>query len=436
MKGCACGHGKARLVGAGILRFLVLVDAHNPAMTSSHPSTSVAPTLLGLHLPAHIRVFAAFFLYSFAFGGFFPRLAEIQRSMGVAEGALGFALIGAAVGTMVSLTFGSRVIERVGYRRTMLVLFPAISCCYALAAWSTGPVMLFCVLVPAGLAIGAVEQVVNIEADRVEHQMGKRIMNRAHAFWSFGLFSAGAVGALMSWAQISPQLHLMLMVPVVLSATVLALGRFTPAPHREGSRQEAPPLFAHPTWAIGVLVAVSLSAMLMEGAGIDWSAIYMRDVFDATATISGLAVATGALAQAGTRFVADRFVERHQPVRVARVLISIMGVGVLLVYAAPSAWVAFLGLALMGVGTSALFPLAMSAAAQRTDRPAAVNVAALAQTSFVAFLLGPPLLGWVAEHLGIRNAFGLGLPLVLLSLWTAGALASGSRAEAVAIRKD
>ena len=68
------------------------------------------------------------------------------------------------------------------------------------------------------------------------------------------------------------------------------------------------------------------------------------------------------------------------------------------------------------------FPLAMSAAAQRTDRPAATNVASLAQTSFVAFLLGPPLLGYVAEHFGIRWSFGIGIPLVILSLIFADAL--------------
>jgi MFS family permease len=76
----------------------------------------------------------------------------------------------------------------------------------------------------------------------------------------------------------------------------------------------------------------------------------------------------------------------------------------------------------MGVGTSVMFPLAMSAAAQRTDRPAATNVAALAQISFVSFLLGPPLLGFVAEHLGIRWTFGLGLPLLLLSAAVSGSL--------------
>jgi MFS family permease len=165
-----------------------------------------------------------------------------------------------------------------------------------------------------------------------------------------------------------------------------------------------------------------MSAMVMEGAGIDWSAIYMRDVFAAAPFWAGFAVALGAGAQAFARFFADRFVERFDPVTVARTLLSILGLGALLVFFASMPWMAYVGFALMGVGTSAIFPLAMSAAAQRTDRPAAVNVAALAQISFVAFLLGPPLLGFVAEHAGIRWAFGIGLPLVALSLAVAGAL--------------
>ena len=75
---------------------------------------------------------------------------------------------------------------------------------------------------------------------------------------------------------------------------------------------------------------------------------------------------------------------------------------------APSGWLALVGFALMGVGTSVIFPLAMSAAAQLTDRPAPVNVASLAQVSFVAFLLGLPQLGYLAEC--IRWSFGIGLP--------------------------
>jgi MFS family permease len=360
-------------------------------------------------------VFAAFFLYAFALGGFFPRLAELQRSMGLGEGDLGLGLIGAAAGTLLSLTFAGRLIERVGHRATLLALMPALAVFYAFTAHASGTVALFLCLLPAGLCIGAIELVVNLEADRVEHQSGRRIMNRSHAFWSFGFFGAGVVGAMAARVGISPQWHLAGIVPFTVLLVVLLLGGFEAAPHRSGGSGEPTHHLARPTLAILALVLFSFSGLVLEGAGIDWSAIYMRDVFATTPFIGGLAVAAGALAQGAARYVADPFVERHSPLPIARTLLVVLGVGTLMVTFAPAWPVALLGLALMGVGTSVMFPLAMSAAAQRTDRPAATNVAALAQISFVSFLLGPPLLGFVAERLGIRWTFGVGLPLVALS---------------------
>ena len=361
-------------------------------------------------------MFAAFFLYAFALGGLFPRLAELQRSIGLSESELGLGLIGAACGTLFSLTLAGRLIERVGHRSTLLVSIQLLPVFYALAAHASGALALFLCLLPAGLCIGAIELVVNLEADRVEHQAGKRIMNRAHAFWSFGFFGAGLLGALAAHRGISPQWHLASVVPLSALAVLLLLGGFEAAPHRSGSSGEPAHRLARPTPAIGALVLFTLSGLLLEGAAIDWSAIYMRDVFGAAPFIGGLAVATGALAQGAARYVADRFVERHSPLSIARALLGVLGLGTLTVTFAPAWPVALLGFALMGVGTSVMFPLAMSAAAQRVDRSAATNVAALAQISFVSFLLGPPLLGFVAEHLGIRWSFGVGLPLVLLSL--------------------
>jgi MFS family permease len=108
-----------------------------------------------------------------------------------------------------------------------------------------------------------------------------------------------------------------------------------------------------------------------------------------------------------------------------------MAAGVLIVFFSPAASVSMLGFALLGIGSSAIFPLAISAAAQRTDRPAAINVAALSQISFIAFLLGPPLLGFVSEHWGIRSAYGIGVPFILLSLLTAGSLGRRPAAESI-----
>ena len=377
---------------------------------------------IGLELPPQQRVYGGFFIYSFCMGSLPPRLPDLQRAMGVAEGALGFGLIGAAAGTLVSLTFAGPVLDRIGYRRAILVLIPLLAMGYAFASFATGPLALFALLFPVGLIIGGIEIILNLEADRTEYQLGRRIMNRAHAFWSFGFFSAGLVGAAIAATRLDLRLHLLLMVPVVMVGVALLLGRFDPAPHRTGGSADAAPRFARPTPPILILVVVTLSAMIMEGGGIDWSAIYMRDEFGVNPFIAGLAVALGAFTQAVTRFFADPFVERYSPTSVARLLIGILGLGTLLIFLAPTAWVALLGFGLAGVGTSAIFPLAMSAAAQRSDRPAATNVASLAQTSFVAFLLGPPLLGYVAEHFGIRWSFGIALPLIALSFVFAGSL--------------
>ena len=387
---------------------------------------------VGLRLPAHHRVFAAFFLYAFFMGGFYPRLAEIQRQMGVGEGTLGLALIGVASGTLTALTFLAPFMERLGARDTLLRLLPCIAIAYALACHMHSPLALFAVLFLAGLCIGCIETVVNVEADRVEHQMGRRIMNRSHAFWSFGFFGAGAVSAVISRLGISPQWQLGLMVPVAGVATLLLLGGFEAAPARpvaadpsgSGASDSAAkaPRFALPTPGILLLVASCAGALLLEGAGIDWSAIYMRNTFDSAASTSALAVSVVALAQASTRFVADALVERWTPLPFARTLLVLLFSGASCVVLAPVPSVALLGFALIGVGSSAIFPLAMSAAAQRGDRPAAVNVAALAQSGFVLFLLAPPLLGQVAEHWGVRSAYGVCLPLVLVCLITSRAL--------------
>lgn len=377
----------------------------------------------GIEMPPHFRVFGAFFIYSFCMGSLFPRLPAIQEAMGVGEGALGLALIGSACGTLVSLTFSGRIIEAIGYRRTLLCAIPLLSVFYAIAAWAQSPLAFFLLLVPVGLMIGAIEIIINIEADRVEHAIGKRIMNRAHGFWSLGFFAAGLLGSTIAQTGLDPHWHLMLMIPIIVVATLVILGRFQPAEHRIPATADEAPRFARPTLPILSLVSVCLAAMVLEGAGIDWSAIYMRDIFAAEPFWSGIAVATVAGSMAVTRFFADGFVDRHSPVTVARALLAILACGSLLTFFAPTAAFAYLGFVLIGIGSSALFPLAMSAAAQLTDRPAALNVAALAQISFTAFLLGPPLLGFVAEHFGIRWTFGLGFPLVLLGFATAHVLA-------------
>ena len=382
--------------------------------------------------PQH-RVYAGFMIYAITMGSVFPRLPAIKQQMNVEEGALGLSLIGAPIGTLLALTFATPLVERFGFRRSLLGAIPLIALAYAIAVHATAPWGFFLLLIPAGLVIGCTEIVLNVEADRTEALIGRRIMNRAHAFWSIGFFSAGLIGATMAHFGVSPQIHLALIVPTSLFGVAFLLGGFKPAPARVSATPHAEHRIARPTGPILVLVCVTLSAMLMEGAGIDWSAIYMRNLFEAGPFLAGFAVAVIAGSQALGRLFADGVIDRHSPRHVGRASLFCLAAGIVLVFFPISPWLSLPGFAMIGLGTSTIFPVAMSAAAQRTDRSAATNVAALAQISFVAFLLGPPLLGYVAEHWGIQWVFGLGIPLVILCLLTVNALGDKPQSDALPV---
>ncbi len=371
--------------------------------------------------PIH-RVFAGFACYSFAMGNIFPRLADVQSGMGVTTAALGLGLIGAPVGTLISFTFASPYLDKIGYGRLLPWALPLLAALYALAVQAPSPLILFLMLLPVGVVIGCVEIMLNAEADRTEFMVGRRIMNRSHAFWSIGFFSAGLFGAQVASFGISPQLHLALVVPIVGLGSYLALHDYAPSPPRGAEADHKAPLIVAPTWPILVLVVVTIPAMVLEGASMDWSAIYMRDSFGSDKFWQGIAVASFAVLQGLMRFYADGVVERFSPAALARVLFVALGLGCITVVLSPWPILSLIGFAAMGLGTSAIFPLAMSAAAQRNDRPSALNIAALAQFSFMIFLIAPPILGFIAHGWGIRTAYGIALPFVLISLVTAGAL--------------
>ncbi len=377
---------------------------------------------IALNVAPQHRLYAGFMLHAIAMGSIFPRMADIKLQLGVGEKILGFSLIGVPTGTLLALTLAAPLVEGFGFRRTLLGGIPLVALLYALAVHAATPLLFFLALVPIGFLLGCIEIVLNTEADRVEHMLKRRIMNRAHSFWSFGFFGAGLAGAGMAQLGLSPQLGLALVVPVVATGVALLLGNFEAAPARTVEDEHARPRFSFPSVAIFGLVAVTLSAMLMEGAGIDWSAIYMRNIFDAGPFMAGVAVAAVALSQALARFFADGFIETHSPAAVSRILSVVLFVGTGLAFFALSPLVSLISFALIGIGCSVMFPLAISAAAQMTDRPAAINVASMVQTSFVIFLLGPPLLGSLGEHFGAAWIFGFGAPLAILSFLTAGAL--------------
>ncbi len=373
------------------------------------------------------RIYASFFLFALATGAMMSRLPDIQTHLGVTEGQLGLTIIGMSIGSLISLTLGAPIIERIGPRRVGLVTTIGPALLLALVPWMPNAPSVFVVLFFAGILSGALEINLNVEIDRIEIHSGKRYMNRAHGFWSVGFFVTALLGATIRQSGLEARWHLALIALVVLVAGIFFLAGLVAAP-RPAGRAEAgnEHRIAFPTLGLLPLCLIGFAAFLVEGAGIDWSAIYMRNVFDTEPFVGGMGLALFAFFMSVIRLTVDPVVARFGPRDVALALLSLATAGALMVVYAPLPAVALAGFALMGIGCSAVYPLAISAAAERTDRPASVNVAALGQVSFVVFFMAPPLLGIVAEHFGIRNSYMVCVPVLLAGLW-ASSFALGKR---------
>ena len=369
------------------------------------------------------NIYFSFFIYSFCLGVFFPRIGDLQNQMGIGETALGLTLLGPAIGVQISLLFADKIFSLLGFRLVMCLGVPILGLALVCSSLTFKPFIFFISLMLGGFAIGILEVAVNLEADRIEYKISKKIMNRSHSFWSLGFFCSGLTGALFSQMKVSPFVNFSLSLFLGTFLTILFCSKYIPADERPNSSVNNS-LFVKPTKAVLALVVLTLSPMLLESASIDWSVIYMRDIFFTPPFINGLAIVMVALTQFSVRYYADQYVEIYGSEKVSKISVVAMLIGVVSVCFSNSPYLSLVGFAFIGGGSAVIFPLAMSAAAQKTDRPAAINVASLAQISFLVFLLAPPILGFIAENFGIRISFGIGLPLVIVSWFFISSLKS------------
>jgi MFS family permease len=275
-----------------------------------------------------------------------------------------------------------------------------------------------------------VDVAMNVEADRIENSDGRRIMNTCHGFWSVGSIIGGLSGAAFASLEIDIRWHLAIVavvsIPVVLFiAYRLPLGVARPEP-RKGPRFR----IALPTLSLLPLCIFAFGMLLVEAAALDWSAVFLRSVMDASPFGAGIGFAAFTVAMAVGRFHGDWAAGRFGPVAVARSCAIIGLAGLIALVTAPVFLQAVVGLAAIGLGVSVAVPLAVSAAASRGDRPAAVNVAALSLIAFSGFLVEPPLVGFGAEWGGsLRIGLALLIPAIVASIFLAGHVRRTERAD-------
>lgn len=369
----------------------------------------------------HWRILSLFFLHALAIGAVQTRIPDLQLLNGLSEAQLGLVLMGQPLGGLPMFLVSSTIIERFGPRKVVLWFLPVVIVTSALAGILLHPVALFVILALNGVGFSLTNIAINVEADRVEAASGKRIMNGCHGVWSIGFLATALFGALMRGLEVSPAWHLSLLAPVLIALLliiVLPMSAAAPRPHASGKVRR----LALPTLATLGLVAFGLGAGLTEGSARAWAIIYLRDSFDVAAWIQSLALPALVAAMAIGRLRADAILDRFGPVPVARLLSALAIAALVLIALAPNAWIGLFAFLLLGIGICVLYPLMLSAAARLGDRPASQNVAAVTLVFQLVNLGAPALIGVVAQGFGVRMAFAMLIPLLVLTFVMAGQL--------------
>ncbi|MCX5493965.1 MFS transporter [Kaistia dalseonensis] len=375
-------------------------------------------------------IMALFFVYSCALSNWLIRIPDVQHRLQLDPAALSICLLGVPVGLVISMAFSGLVVERLGPRRAIRLGFVIFLVPLLLPGFATSSTMLFFALMLVGLGMGPLEVGLNVTADRIGTAIGRTVMSRCHGFWSLGLMAGGITGSAAATFGLAPEHHMVLVVLVLITLGELLALRLPPLRPEPAAPGEKAPVFVLPPRNIILLCLFAFGMLLVEGAITDWSAIYLRDDFGAVPPVTGFAFTAFGLFMAGGRLAGDWLSMRYGPATMARIccLIGLAGIAAMVLAVDPM--MVIIGAAAGGFGVSIIFPLAVTAAAARGGSPA-VNVSALSLLSFTGFLVGPPVIGFVAQFAGLRFGIATLLLAAGMSLLLSGQVRVRRPAEIV-----
>jgi MFS family permease len=358
---------------------------------------------------ARFAVKALFFLNGFVHANYFSRLPRIQDQFRIDNGTIGIVLLAASFGALIAMPFTGWAIIRNGSRR--IVLYSAYLYCVFVPFIPFAPNLtsLIALFFMIGIATGMLDVAMNSQAVMIEQQWGKPIMTSFHALFSVGMMLGALTGSLFSKLNTSLQTH-MVIIGIVSLVTVFVTRYFliVDAPV---TREAEGPAFRLPNAAMVGIGIIAFCCMLGEGAMADWSTNYMENIAQATKSMAPLGLSAFALAMTVGRVFGDsarlRFGDRKLMIICG--LISAAGLSLSILVIEPAIVIA--GFFIVGLGLSAVVPIAYSVAGSAKGLPPGVGLAMVTTVGYAGFLFGPPIIGFVADIFTLRLALLLVLAL-------------------------
>lgn len=370
---------------------------------------------------ARVAIAAVFAVHGAVTGSFATRIPWIQEHAGISAGQLGLALAFPAIGASLTMPLAARIGHRLGARTGLRLLLAYWTLALILPSLAGNLVTLCLALFVMGTAAGTSDVLMNALGVDVEEKMGRSVMSGLHGMWTTGALVGSAAGTLAAHAALDARVHLAIASAVLTLAGALVCRGLIDV--RSAPDEHPPPRFALPPKSAVIIGAVAFCAVFAEGASLDWSAVYLRDVLGTSPGIAAASTTAFTCTMAIARLSGDALVRRFGAVRTVRTGGGLATLGGLLVVLATHPVMALAGFGLIGLGVSVVVPLAFAAAGRSGPTPSQ-SIAGVATITYSSGLVAPSLIGGIADLTSLTVSFGLVTLLALGLVAGAGVLRS------------
>jgi MFS family permease len=364
---------------------------------------------------ARAAVFVYFLLCGSAVTIWATHIPFVQKSLALSHTQIGFIILLMGAGALASMQVVGAMVDRFGSGRALVWISVTLGLALGLPGLAMNYLTLAIAIFVLGLNIGGIDIAMNAQALEVERAYGRPIFSSFHAMWSIG----GVLGSLSAGAALSLQIAM----PVTMGtwglltiATGLAFSKKLLTVTIDAAAESVAKSKGRPREFYYVLFIglVSASAAIIEGIGIDWSALFTIEKFNSSVAVGGISIATFTAAMAIVRFIADKVVARYGRIFVIRNGALVASVGIALSIFTPNLPLSWIGWAIAGIGISAVVPQCMAFASdigslQNQGR----NLAKVVGLTYAGVLGGPAVIGFIGNAIGLQGALVSGILLAL-----------------------
>ena len=362
---------------------------------------------------ARASVFLYFLLCGSAVTVWATHIPVVEKNLSLSHAQIGIIILLLGGGALASMQIVGNLVDRQGSAKVLKWISVALGLTLMLPGLATSYLALAVAIFLLGATIGGIDIAMNAHALEVERAYQRPIFSSFHAMWSIG----GVVGSAVTGAALSLQSPMYLTMfgwGILTIVTGLVFSRFllVSVANQQATEQVAPKTRAREFYYVILIGLISASAAIIEGVGIDWSALFSIEKFDVSAATGGISIAVFAAAMATIRFVADKVVAKHGRIFVIRTGAAIAGAGVAMALVMPTVQLSWLGWAVAGVGISGVVPQCMAFASDiGSKQNQGRNLAKVVGLTYAGVLGGPAVIGFIGNAVGLQSALILGIVL-------------------------